>query len=152
MKLEWLGEYRELVEAIIRFANNYADVLNKEFMGEKVKFSFSQIQVVEYLLENEENNQKMSEVAKRLGISTSAFTKLTNKLVNKGILQKDHREGNKKDIIIQVTPLGRSEYMIYSNQIAKELFKNMFEIGKKLTKDELEVFTQMMRSLSSSFD
>ncbi len=152
MKLEWLGEYRELVEAMIRFANNYANVLNKEFMGEDVKYSFSQIQVVEYLLENEENNQKMSEVAKRLGISTSAFTKLTNKLVNKGILIKDHREGNKKDIIIQVTPLGRSEYNIYSNQIANELFKQMFEIGKKLTKDELEIFTQMMRSLSSSLD
>ena len=149
MKLQWLGEYRDLVEAIIRFANNYASVLNKEFMGDEVKFSFSQIQVVEYLLENEEYNQKMTEVAKRLGITTSSFTKLVNKLVEKGVLQKYHIIGNNKDVIVQVTPLGRSIYQKYTEQVAAKIFSDMFEIGKELKSGELELFTKMIRSLNT---
>jgi len=149
MKLQWLGEYRDLVEALICFANSYASVQNREFMGDETKVSFSQIQVVEYLLENEELNQKMSEVAKRLGITASSFTKLANKLEQKGILQKYHMKGNKKDVIIQVTPLGRSVYQKYSEQIAAELFQEMFEIGKEASEKQLEIFTKMLRSLTS---
>jgi Transcriptional regulators len=149
MMLQWLGEYRNLVEAIICFANSYSDIHNKEFIGNEVKVSFSQIQVVEYLLENEEYNQKMSEVAKRLGITASSFTKLANKLVGKGVLQKYHIKGNKKDVIIQVTELGRKVYQEYSEQVAAELFKEMFEIGKEVSKENLEVFTRMLCSLNS---
>ncbi len=152
MKLQWLGEYRELVEALICFANSYMSVHNKEFMGDKVNISFSQIQIVEYLLENEEHNQKMSEVAKRLGITASSFTKLANKLVGKGILQKYHIKGNKKDIIIRVTPLGKSEYQKYSEQYASLLFSEMFQIGEEVSDKDLKVFTRMLRSLSSKID
>ncbi len=148
MKLQWLGEYRDLVEALICFANNYASLHNKEFMGDDIKISFSQIQVVEYLLENEDYNQKMSEVAKRLGITVSSFTKLARKLEEKGILKKYHIKGNKKDIIIQVTPLGREVYKNYSEQVAKEIFSEMFKLGKNLSEQELELFTEMLRSLS----
>lgn len=149
MKLQWLGEYRELIEALIYFANNYSNVHNKEFIGDEKKVSFSQIQVVEYLLENEEYNQKMSEVASRLGITDSSFTKLVNKMVGKGYLQKYHIEGNKKDIIIQVTPFGRMEYQKYTEQYAKKIFNEMFELGKELSKKELDVFTKMLLSLNS---
>ena len=152
MKLQWLGEYRELVEATICFANKYSSVHNKEFMGDKVKFSFSEIQVVEYLLEKEEDKLKMAEVAKHLGISASMFTKQVNKLVKKGILQKYHRKDNKKDIVIQVTPLGKNVYQEYTDQIAKKTFGEMFEIGKELTKEELEIFTRMIRSLDSKIN
>lgn len=152
MKLEWLGEYRGLVEALICFANNYAGIHKKEFIGEEVKISFSQIQVVEYLLENEEYNQKMSEVAKRLGITVSSFTKLGNKLVEKGVLQKYHIKGNMKDVIMQVTPLGRAIYRKYSEQIAAEIFGEMFELGKDLSGKELEIFASMLRSLTAKND
>jgi len=152
MKLKWLGEHRSLIEALIYFANNYMRVYNKEFLGDKVKISFSQIQVVEYLLENEEYNQKMSEVAKRLGITASSFTKLVNKLVEKGILQKYHIKGNKKDIIIRVTPLGKCEYQKYSEQIATILFSEMFQIGEEVSEKEREVFTRMLRSLGSKIE
>ncbi|NMB37728.1 MAG: MarR family transcriptional regulator [Bacteroidales bacterium] len=149
MKPQWFGRYRGLVEALICFANNYSNVHSKEFLGDEVKLSFSQIQVVEYLLENEEYNQKMSEVAKRLGISASSFTKLANKLVEKGVLQKFHIKGNNKDNIIQVTPLGRKVYQDYAEQVASKIFREMFELGDELTEDEIELFTKMLRSLST---
>ena len=55
MKLEWMGEYRDVVEALIRYCNVYAHVYNREKLHhEGVTYSYSQIQVLEYLLENEE--------------------------------------------------------------------------------------------------
>ncbi|NMA14406.1 MAG: MarR family transcriptional regulator [Clostridia bacterium] len=149
MKLSWFGKYRDLVEALICFANNYSSVQNKEFLGEEIKVSFSQIQVVEYLIENEEYNQNMSEVARRLGITSSSFTKLANKLVKKQFLQKFHIQGNQKDIIMQVTPLGKKVYQDYTEQVATKIFKEMFKLGEELSDEDLELFTKMLRSLSS---
>ncbi len=76
MKLEWMGEYREFVEALIHYCNIYSAAYKAEkieLCG--VRFSFAQIQVLEYLLENEDLKQNMTEVAARLGISRSNFTR-----------------------------------------------------------------------------
>jgi len=76
MKLEWLGEYRDFVEKMIKFGNAYANRYQKErYYGSEIRFSPSQLQTMEYILENEERNQNMAEVAARLGISPSAFSK-----------------------------------------------------------------------------
>jgi DNA-binding MarR family transcriptional regulator len=87
MKLAWMGEYRDVVEALIRYCNVYAASYKPEAMNYNgISFSFSQIQVLEYLLENEERNENMSAIAKRLGISRSNFTKIVNRLAGKGLL------------------------------------------------------------------
>lgn len=152
MIIQWLGEYRDLVEALICFANNYISIHNQEFIGEDCKLSFSQIQIVEYLLENEEHNQKMSDVAKRIGISASSFTKLGNKLVDKGVLQKYHLQGNKKNIILQVTEKGKKIYNDYAKNIGSEVFKEFLEIGTQLSHEEQVLFTKMIYSLTKRFE
>ena len=61
MKLEWMGEHRDVVEALIHYCNIYAGVYRiekMEFRG--ITYSYAQIQVLEYLLENEERNENMS--------------------------------------------------------------------------------------------
>ena len=75
MKLEWMGKNREIVEALIHYCNIYAGVYRMEKMhyGD-VTYSYSQIQVLEYLLENEERGENMSCIAHRLGITRSNFT------------------------------------------------------------------------------
>ena len=70
MKLEWMGEHRDVVEALIHYCNIYAGVYRiekMEFLG--ITYSYAQIQVLEYLLENEERNENMSSIAHRLGIT-----------------------------------------------------------------------------------
>ena len=95
MKLAWMGEYREMVEALIHYCNIYAaayKVEKMEFQG--VSYSYAQIQVLEYLLENEERNENMSAIAARLGITRSNFTKIVNRLVAKGLLDKAYMLGS----------------------------------------------------------
>ena len=78
MYLDWMGEYRELVESIIGVVNIYNQIQNERvFTGgiEGLRLSATEVQVIEYILENEEKNSNMSEIAKRLSISQSSFSK-----------------------------------------------------------------------------
>ena len=74
MKLEWMGEYRDVVEALIHYCKIYASVYRVEKMhyGD-ISYSYSQIQVLEYLLENEERGENMTAIANRLGITRSLY-------------------------------------------------------------------------------
>ena len=86
-------------------------------MEQRLLFSYAQIQVLEYLLENEEQNQNMSQIASRHGITLNNFSKLVNKIEKKGLVEKFFIKGNRKSIVIPVSPLGRQVYEAYSNQI-----------------------------------
>ena len=99
MKLAWMGEYREIVEALIHYCNIYAAAYKLEKMEYRgVTYSYAQIQVLEYLLENEERNENMSAIAARLGITRSNFSKIASRLVAKGLLKKEYLPGSQKEM------------------------------------------------------
>jgi DNA-binding MarR family transcriptional regulator len=149
MQLEWMGEYREVVESLIHYCNVYAGVYKKEQThGTEVSFSFAQIQVLEYLLENEELNQNMSCIATRLGITFSTFSKVVNKLESKGLLEKYYLEGNKKNIVVRVSDLGRQVYTTYSEEILKKHFSAMFEHLKEIPSEYLPSIAKALKSAS----
>lgn len=132
MKLEWMGEYREVVEALIHYCNIYAaSYKNEALKYGDISYSFAQIQVLEYLLESEEKTENMSGIAARLGISRSNFTKIVSRLAAKGLLEKSYMPGSRKELKIEVTPLGRQLYEEYSQGILRYHFLPMFEaLGK----------------------
>ena len=145
MKLAWMGEYREVVEQLIRYCNIYASVYKKEgYRGAETPISYAQIQVVEYLLENEDLHQNMSQIASRLGITPSSFTKLVNKLTDKGLLEKFHVQGNRKNVIVRVSALGRETYEGYSEYIYREHFSKMFDVGRALPREHLPLIARML--------
>ena len=145
MQLQWMGEYREVVEKLIHYCNVYASIHKKEHLvQEGVTFSFSQIQVLEYLLENEDLNQNMSIVAARLGIALSTFSKLVSALEKKGLLEKYFLEGNKKNIVVRVSDLGRRVYDSYSEEILRNHFAHMFEVLDGIPKEYLPIIAQAL--------
>ena len=147
MKLEWMGEYRDIIEKLIRFSNEYSSVLHKkQFLGTDIAISFAQIQVIEYILENENEMQNMSRIAYRLGISYSTFSKLANSLVEMGLLQKFNISGNRKDIIIQATEYGKEQYIKYSLYINESWFKHIADAGSAIPKEYLPHVTAMLAS------
>ena len=128
IKLEWMGAHRDEVEALIHYCNIYAAAYKLEQMEfEGVRYSFAQIQVLEYLLENEERNENMSAIAARLGITRSNFTKIVNRLVSKGLLEKEPMPGSRKELKIRVNALGRRLYEDYSQDILRWHFSPMFQ-------------------------
>ena len=136
MKLEWMGEHREIVEALIHDCNIYAGVYRAEKMSyEGITYSYAQIQVLEYLLENEERGENMRTIARRLGISRSNFTKIINRLEQKGLVEKSNLNGSHRDICISVNDLGRKLYDEYALRILRTHFSPMFRSLDKLSPD-----------------
>lgn len=145
MKLSWMGEYRGVVEKLIKYCNVYASVYNREMdYGAEIEFSYSQIQVVEYLLENEDLHQNMSEIASRLGITLSTFSKLVNRLVKKGFLEKFHTTENHKAVIVRATDYGREVYGQYANHILKDHFSKMFQVADEIPKEYIPKIAAML--------
>ena len=143
MKLEWMDKHRQLVEKIIKYGNAYAHIYNRQIdYRANVFFSASQIQVLEYVLENED--QKMSEIAKRLGVNRSAFSKNVKKLMDKELLEKFRCNNNQKDIFLKVTPQGKIVYDQYSKFIYERCFKDMFEVADQIPADYLEMMAKMI--------
>ncbi|MBE7007664.1 MAG: MarR family transcriptional regulator [Ruminococcaceae bacterium] len=133
MKLAWMGEYRGMVEALIHYCNIYAAAYKVEKMDyEGVHYSYAQIQVLEYLLENEEREENMSAIAARLGITRSNFTKIVNRLVDKGLLEKSPLPGSRKELRVSVNAKGRALYEAYSQDILRWHFSPMFQEFQKI--------------------
>lgn len=152
MKTEWLGRYRPLVESIIFFANDYAGTYNKEFVRTaNGTVSYEQIQVVEYLLENEELQLNMRGVAERLGKSPSQFTKLVSKLTDKGLLEKYHAPDNRKNVIVLVSDQGRRVYDEYVTKYAIPIFQEFFNLGDELSDEQLADMTRMMHKIDLQY-
>lgn len=127
MKLTWMGQYRDVVDALIHYCNIYAAAYKTEKMEYKgVRYSYAQIQVLEYVLENEERNENMSAIAARLGITRSNFTKIVNRLINKGLLEKSYLPGSRKELKLRVNDFGRELYEKYSQEILRWHFSPMF--------------------------
>lgn len=136
MELKWMGEYRDVVEALIHYCNIYAATYKPERLEYKgISYSFAQVQVLEYLLESEGQNENMSAIAARLGISRSNFTKIVNRLVAKGLLEKAYMPGSRKELKLTVNPLGRELYDVYSQGILRWHFSPMFRALEKIPKE-----------------
>ena len=145
MRLTWMGQYRDLLEKLIRYCNVYAAGYKKEQVTELgIPFNFSEIQVLEYLMENEDRDEKLSVVAMRLGIALSSFSKMVTALEEKGLLEKYYLEGNKKNIVIRVSDLGRKLYDSYARQILEQHFEPMFETLRQIPEEYLALFGQAL--------
>lgn len=152
VKLEWMGEYRDLVEALIHYCNIYAGVYRTEKMHfQDVSYSYSQIQVLEYLLENEERRENMSRIASRLGITRSNFTKIVHRLQAKGLLEKRPMPGSSRERSLSVTPLGRALYEDYAREILRWHFSPMFTSLAGLTPEDRDrVRDALLASMAGS--
>lgn len=153
MKLEWMGEYRDVVEALIHYCNIYAGVYRREKMSyEGVSYSYAQIQVLEYLLENEELGENMSAIANRLGITRSNFTKIIQRLEGKGLVEKTPMAGSRRDLSVSVNARGRALYEDYSRKILAWHFAPMFDSLKKLPPEELVHVSAALRDAMRGSD
>lgn len=145
MNTKWLGKHRDFIGCLIKYANNYGQAYNVlGFHKTSVPCTLAQIQVIEYTIENEEKNQKMHEVAKRLGISTSAFSKNVKKMVEKGLLEKYKAIDNKKEIIVKASPLGRQVYEEYVTALYERRFKHTFELLDKVPEEYLNIVAEVL--------
>lgn len=145
MELEWMGKYRKFVEKMMKFGNTYARTSRGEHnYSTPVKFSASELQVLEYILENEERYENMVEIADAVGISKSALSKNIKKMEEKGLLEKYHTTDNQKNIIVRVSAYGKEVYTLYAKYSFETAFKRMFQILDEIPEEYIGKFTEVM--------
>lgn len=145
MKLEWMGNHRALIEKIIKYGNAYSNTYKlQRSYGTDVMFSASQIQTLEYILEAESKDEKMTEMAARLGVSRSTFSKNVKSLTENGLLEKYHLSGNRKDIYVKPSVKGREVYEKYTEFVREVCFNDIFEYADKIPEAEKEHFIRIL--------
>lgn len=151
MKLEWMGPYRPLVEEYIkamnRYARSYRDT-NMEIDG--VPLSAATIQVLEYILENEEEQLPMARLAERLGVTRGAFSKTTALLCSQGLVEKRHPEQSGREYVLTLTEKGRKVYERYSNAVYKRLFEPIFQELGQMSPEQIESTLRIYRIINRS--
>ena len=152
MKLEWMGEHRSAVEAVIRYGNSYAQGLNLQgLMTEAANISAAELQVMEYILENEERRDNMSQVAARLDISQSNFSKIVSQLCRLGLLEKYRTCRNRKNVIVQPTELAREVYRRYAED-AQRTWTPFFDQLDGMGPEAEAAFVRTLNTLSDAFN
>ncbi|QOS78053.1 winged helix-turn-helix transcriptional regulator [Paenibacillus sp. JNUCC31] len=149
MKLDWMGDHRDLIEKIIKYGNAYSNTYKlQRSYGTDMTFSASQIQTLEYILEAEDQEEKMSEMAARLGVSRSTFSKNVKNLKEKGLLEKYHLSGNRKDIYVKPSDKGREVYANYTEFVRKLCFDDIFKQADQISEANKESFIRIMDLLA----
>ena len=151
MQLNWLGEYREFIEKVIKYGNAYTRTFKQSrSYGTTVSFSAVELQTLEYILENEDKHQNMAEIAFRLGVSASTFSKNVKQMIGKGLLEKYHEQNNRKNVIIQPSQKGRKVYEDYCRHEKEVFFDRMFEMLDSVPKEHLDKITDVLDLLADS--
>ena len=76
--------------------------------------------------------------SRQLGMQPSTFSKYIKKLVEKGLVEKYQTVGNRKDIILRLSPLAQEEYEKYSRYAYEVWFKDWFAILDTMSPEQLE--------------
>ena len=72
------------------------------------------------------------------------LVKYVKKMVEKGLLEKYRASDNKKNVILRVSELGRTEYETYSRHAKGTWFEGLFERLDALTSQELKSFQELI--------
>ncbi len=145
----WMGKYRDLVESIIFLCNRSATRFNMpQYYNTSVPLTAIQIQIIEYALEDK--NEKMSELAERLGITRGAFSNNVTKLVALDLIKKEHRGNNQKELFITVTEKGRQEYKKYAQLVYDLTFRQIFSMADELPPESIAVFQKMIKTFADT--
>lgn len=149
MKLEWMDPYREIIRNFYRSANGYSQICKTEMFGETIKFSPYEVQIMEHILEYADQHKNMKWYAGQLGLSQATYSKYVQRLVRKGLVEKYHAAGNRKNIILMVSAAGLKEYAKYAQQSKEKRFHDLFELLSSITPAELEAVSRVFAILGT---
>ena len=150
MDYRWMGRYRALVSALARHVNTI-DKIKANFqteISEGVYIDHLTWQIMEYFIEHHSNTCNMIDIAARLGIPQSSFSKKVKLLKQYGFIERFHAEGNKKEIIVRPTDRAMQFYTQNTADNVRKLFQPFFDKLEGFSDEELARFAHAIETLS----
>ena len=152
MDNRWMGRYRALVAAMARHVN----VISKLKEGFRVEISDGVYidrlawQILEYFIEHPSNTCNMNDIAARLGIPQSSFSKKIKLLQQYGFIERFYAEGNKKEIIVRPTDRAVQFYMQNSSDNVSKDWQPFFDKLEGFSDEQISTITEALETLTDT--
>ncbi|WP_339315717.1 MarR family transcriptional regulator [Paenibacillus sp. FSL R10-2734] len=124
--------------------------LNKSKMEDSLKgYTSSEVHCIEYIEKNVDSN--VTKLAESFYMTRGAISKLTKKLIEKGLIESYQKSDNKKEIYFRLTEQGKVIYKIHEDlhKEFQERDKDMFE---QITEEEMNSILSFVERYSRHLD
>lgn len=137
---------RTLNEMLVILFNNVMDTEAKAIITEEFKdITNNDMHIIEAV--GIEEPRRMSEIAKRLGVTVGTLTTNMNSLEDKGYIVRERSKTDKRVVLVVLTPKGKKAYYHH-----KDFHKDMIKaIVNGLDEEEMKVMIKCLLNLGNFF-
>ncbi|CEQ21194.1 transcriptional regulator [[Clostridium] sordellii] len=124
--------------------------LNKFKMEESLKeYKSSEVHCIEYIGRNVDTN--VTKLAEYFYMTRGAMSKLTKKLMKKGIIESYQKPDNKKEIYFRLTEQGKKVYKIHE-KLHNEFQERDKAIFEQVSEEQFDSMLNFIEKYSSHLD
>jgi DNA-binding MarR family transcriptional regulator len=134
---------REIVDLFIRVVNRY-NALEKIPVkhGTRHDLYHSERHLIDLI--GDHPGMNVTEFAQAAGVTKGAISQAVTKLEKKAVVRRTRRKGNEKEVIIELTPSGRSVYRMH-REINEASARPLLEELNKHPDDKIRFLLNMFR-------
>ncbi|MFU2031140.1 MarR family transcriptional regulator [Bacillus wiedmannii] len=124
--------------------------LNKDKMEEGLKgFKSSEVHCIEYIENNADSN--VTQLAEAFYVTRGAISRMTKKLIKKGLIESYQKSENKKEIYFRLTEQGKEIYKIHE-ELHNEFQERDKAVFEQVTEAEFESIISFVEKYSRHLD
>ncbi|MGU7367071.1 MarR family transcriptional regulator [Bacillus cereus] len=124
--------------------------LNKDKMEEGLKgFKSSEVHCIEYIENNADSN--VTQLAEAFYVTRGAISRMTKKLIQKGLVESYQKSENKKEIYFKLTEQGKEIYKIHE-KLHKEFQERDKAVFEQVTEEEFDSIISFVEKYSRHLD
>lgn len=124
--------------------------LNKSRMEDGLKgYKSSEVHCIEFIEKSEDSN--VTKLAESLYMTTGAISKLTKKLLEKGLIESYQKPENKKEIYFRLTEQGKEVYHIHE-ELHKEFQERDKAVFAQVSEEQFDSMLRFIEKYSTHLD
>ncbi|PEP48571.1 MarR family transcriptional regulator [Bacillus wiedmannii] len=124
--------------------------LNKDKMEVGLKgFKSSEVHCIEYIENNADSN--VTQLAEAFYVTRGAISRMTKKLIKKGLIKSYQKSENKKEIYFRLTEQGKEIYKIHE-ELHKEFQERDKAVFEQVTESEFDSIISFVEKYSRHLD
>ncbi|MBJ7993271.1 MarR family transcriptional regulator [Bacillus mycoides] len=139
-------------QVIVGFRDLYNKIvwLNKDKMEESLKgYNSSEVHCIEYIEKNVDSN--VTKLAESFYMTRGAISRITKKLIKKGLIESYQKSDNKKEIYFRLTEQGKVIYKIHED-LHKEFEERDKVVFDQVTEEEIDSILSFVEKYSRHLD
>lgn len=135
---------------------SFRELLNKKYLLEKFRmesslkdYKHSEVHCITYIGRNADSN--VTKLAESFYMTRGAISKLTKKLIKKGLIESYQKPDNKKEIYFELTEQGKAIYKIHDD-LHKEFQKRDKAVFEQITDKQFDSILSFVEKYNHHLD